>query len=140
MTRDMADLSMLELFRMEAGNHTRVLEEGVPGLAADVSPEKVQSLIHAAHALKGSGKIVGLADAVQLSQAMETVLDRCSGSGTPLAGQAIDALLAEPDFCIPLLRLKQKKWMAGLKKGPGNLKNCSQVLNLLILNLPQSPQ
>ncbi|WP_319777728.1 response regulator [Maridesulfovibrio sp.] len=93
MTRDMADLSMLELFRMEAGNHTRVLEEGLPGLGEDVSLEKVQPLIHATHALKGAGKIVGLVEAVSLSESIEAVLDNCSGSGLLLDQQGIDALL-----------------------------------------------
>ncbi|WP_415715267.1 Hpt domain-containing protein [Maridesulfovibrio sp.] len=89
----MADLSMLELFRMEAGNHTRVLEEGLPGLGEDVSLEKVQPLIHATHALKGAGKIVGLVEAVSLSESIEAVLDNCSGSGLLLDQQGIDALL-----------------------------------------------
>lgn len=106
MTRDMANLSMLELFRMEAGNHTRVLEEGLPGLADDVSPEKVQPLIHAVHALKGSGKIVGLAEAVDLSQVMETVLDRCSGSGESTAAQVIEGLLAGTRFLHSLAEVE----------------------------------
>ncbi|WP_239061068.1 response regulator [Desulfovibrio sp. JC022] len=97
---------MLELFRMEAGNHTRVLEEGIPGLAADVSPEKVQPLIHAAHALKGSGKIVGLAEAVDLSQTMEAVLDRCSGAGELLAQQAVDGLLDGARFLHSLAEVE----------------------------------
>ena len=106
MTRDMADLSMLELFRMEAGNHTGMLEDGLPALAEDVSPEKVQPLIHAAHALKGSGKIVGLAEAVDLAQAMETVLDRCSGSGEVLPAPSIDALLAGTRFLHSLAEVE----------------------------------
>ncbi|MFW5500472.1 MAG: response regulator [Maridesulfovibrio sp.] len=118
----MADLSMLELFRMEAGNHTRVLEEGVPGLAADVSPEKVQPLIHAAHALKGSGKIVGLADAVLLSQAMEAVLDRCSGSGAPLAGQTIDALLDGTRFLHSLAEVEADGMDGWLEERAGEFK------------------
>ncbi|ACS81745.1 response regulator [Maridesulfovibrio salexigens] len=122
MTRDMADLSMLELFRMEAGNHTRVLEEGIPGLAADVSPEKVQPLIHAAHALKGSGKIVGLADAVQLSQAMETVLDICSGSGKPLSGQTTDALLAGTRFLHSLAEVEAEAMDGWLEERSGEFK------------------
>ncbi|WP_320173824.1 response regulator [Maridesulfovibrio sp.] len=122
MTRDMADLSMLELFRMEAGNHTRVLEEGLPGLADDVSPEKLQPLIHAAHALKGSGKIVGLADAVQLSQAMESVLDRCSGSGATLSGQAVDALLAGTRFLHSLAEVEAEGMDGWLEERSGEFK------------------
>ncbi len=87
------DNSMLELFRMEAEKHTRVLEESIPGLAEDVSPEKVQPLIHATHALKGAGKIVGLQEAVDLSESIETVLDHCSGSGVLLVLPVIEALL-----------------------------------------------
>ncbi|WP_421903843.1 response regulator [Maridesulfovibrio sp.] len=119
----MADLSMLELFRMEAGNHTRVLEEGVPGLAADVSPEKVQPLIHAAHALKGSGKIVGLADAVDLSQAMETVLDRCSGSGELLADQTIEALLAGTRFLHSLAEVEAEEMDGWLEERAAEFKD-----------------
>ena len=123
MTRDMANLSMLELFRMEAGNHTRVLEEGIPGLATDVSPEKVQPLIHAAHALKGSGKIVGLADAVDLSQAMETVLDRCSGSGELFADQAIEALLAGTRFLHSLAEVEAEEMDVWLEERAAKFKD-----------------
>ncbi|HAS89027.1 MAG TPA: hybrid sensor histidine kinase/response regulator [Desulfovibrio sp.] len=116
MTRDMADLSMLELFRMEAGNHTGMLEDGLPGLAEDVSPEKVQPLIHAAHALKGSGKIVGLDEAVDLAQAMETVLDRCSGSGEVLPVSSIDALLAGIQFLHSLAEVEAEEMDGWLKE------------------------
>ena len=98
MSNSRTDNSMLELFRMEADKHTRVLEESIPGLAEDVSPEKVQPLIQAIHALKGAGKIVKLQEAVSLAEAIEVVLDRCSGSGRLLVNPVIEAMLGGVSF------------------------------------------
>ncbi|WP_203544795.1 response regulator [Desulfovibrio sp. JC010] len=119
----MADLSMLELFRMEAGNHTRVLEEGIPGLAADVSAEKLQPLMHAANALKGSGKIVGLAEAVDLAEGIEAVLDKCSGSGDLLAQQGIDALLAGARFLHGLAEVEAEEMDGWLEERTDEFKS-----------------
>ncbi|WP_415719262.1 response regulator [Maridesulfovibrio sp.] len=93
MSNSRTDNSMLELFRMEADKNTRVLEELIPGLAEDVSPERVQPLIQATHALKGAAKIVKLQVAVRLAEAIEAVLDRCSGSGRQLSQPVIAAML-----------------------------------------------
>ncbi|WP_319763476.1 response regulator [Maridesulfovibrio sp.] len=123
MTRDMADLSMLELFRMEAGKHTRVLEEGLPGMAADVSPEKMRPLMHAAQSLKGSGKIVGLAEAVDISQAIETLLDKCSGSGNPPAQAAIDSLLEAARFLHSLAEVEAEEMDGWLEKREDEFKD-----------------
>lgn len=116
------DNSMLELFRMEADKHTRVLEKSIPGLAEDVSPEKVQPLINATHALKGAGKIVGLQEAVDLSEAIEAVLDNCSGSGSLLIQPVIEALLDGARFLHGLGEVEASEMYSWLEERTGEFK------------------
>lgn len=128
MTRDMADLSMLELFRMEAGNHTRILESGLPGLSEEIPAEKIQPLIQAANSLKGSARIVGLADAVSLAEAMESALEEGRSGTTSFSPNSSKPYLVLQNFCSPYLKLRQSRWTAGWKKIMLILTTCSAAL------------
>ncbi|WP_432738654.1 Hpt domain-containing protein [Maridesulfovibrio sp. FT414] len=98
MTRDMADLSMLELFKMEAQAHSRSLNSGLLELEKNQSPDKVEPLMRAAHSLKGAARIVGLNDVVTLSHAMEDVLESCRKGERILTSVDIDRLLKATDY------------------------------------------
>ncbi|CCO23135.1 response regulator [Maridesulfovibrio hydrothermalis] len=98
----MADLSMLELFRMEAESHTQTLRSGLPELSDALSQEKIHPLIHAANGLRGAARIVGLADAVSLAQAMETVLEEFQNGNLTASSGLIPPLLAGTEFLASL--------------------------------------
>ena len=74
MSADYSDLSMLDLFRIEAENHSRILENGLVEAEAQQTPEKIEPLMRAAHSIKGAARIVGLDGCVGLAHAMEDVL------------------------------------------------------------------
>ena len=59
MSTDYSDLSMLDLFRIEAENHSRILESGLVEAEAQQTPENIEPLMRAAHSLKGAARIVG---------------------------------------------------------------------------------
>ena len=65
---------MLDLFRTELETHARILEEGLVATEACQDPTKIQTLMRAAHSLKGAARIVGLDVAVRLAHAMEDLL------------------------------------------------------------------
>ncbi len=94
---DLADASMLDLFRMEAETQARILESGLVELERDASPEKLEVLMRAAHSVKGAARIVGLDPAVTLAHAMEDVLEQARTGEQTLSSAAIDRLLSGND-------------------------------------------
>ncbi|MFN5756959.1 MAG: Hpt domain-containing protein, partial [Planctomycetia bacterium] len=63
---------MLELFRLEAESQTAILSAGVLAVEEfERSPETIESMMRAAHSLKGAARIVGLDPAVRVAHAME---------------------------------------------------------------------
>ena len=69
---DMGNLSMLELFRVEAETQTATLTSGLLELERlGANPRHLETLMRAAHSLKGAARIINLQAAVQVSHAME---------------------------------------------------------------------
>ena len=59
MADDLSGFSMLELFRLEAESQTAVLSAGVLAIEElERSPQTVESMMRAAHSLKGAARIV----------------------------------------------------------------------------------
>jgi two-component system sensor histidine kinase and response regulator WspE len=91
------DLFLLELFRTELGNHSHALEEGLVETEARQDPEKIKSLMRAAHSLKGAARIIGLDSAVRLAHAMEDLLTAAQRGERQLRGADFDLLLRATD-------------------------------------------
>jgi two-component system, chemotaxis family, sensor histidine kinase and response regulator WspE len=69
---DLSGLSMLELFRVEAENQTAILTSGMLELErGPAAPQQLETLMRAAHSLKGAARIVNLQIAVRLAHGME---------------------------------------------------------------------
>lgn len=98
MTRDMADISMLELFKMEARSHSQSLNEGLAELKNEQSPDRLEPLMRAAHSLKGAGRIVNINEVVGLAGAMEDILEKCRKGEKSLSDTDIDRLAAATFF------------------------------------------
>jgi chemotaxis protein histidine kinase CheA len=72
MADDMSGFSLVELFRLEAEGQTATLAAGVLAIEQlDASPQTLESMMRAAHSLKGAARIVGLEPAVQVAHALE---------------------------------------------------------------------
>ena len=131
---DPADLSLLELFRMEVEVQSTVLTECLLGLEqdADTAP-RLQELMRAAHSLKGAARIVGRHGAVRIAHAMEDCFVAAQKKERVLSAQSIDTLLRGVDFLnrmaqVPDEALKaweteQKEaittWVGSLSSGAG---------------------
>ncbi len=97
---NLADASMLELFRMEMDQHAVVLNEGLLRLEEDpASPEKIEPLMRAAHSIKGAARLVGLSYAVGLAHKMEDCLVAAQTGKLWLTADSIDLLLK----CVDML-------------------------------------
>ena len=97
---DIADLSMLDLFRIEVENYTKLLEKGLVEIEQDQTPEKVEPLMRAAHSIKGAARIVGLDLVVTLAHAMEDILSAAQHGKMNLTSDHIDMLLQGNDIFL----------------------------------------
>src|SRR5689334_2956562 len=91
---DLSNMSMVELFRIDAEAQLNTLTAGLLVLERDpTSPEQLESCMRAAHSLKGAARIVNLNVAVRVAHAMEECLVAAQ-TGRILLGQSdIDVLL-----------------------------------------------
>ena len=97
--KNLSDLSMLELFRMEVETQSAILTQGVLGLEQDAdAPQRLRELMRAAHSLKGAARIVGRKSAVRIAHAMEDCFVAVQEEKQTLSAGLIDALLAGIDL------------------------------------------
>ena len=72
MSNDLENNPLLDLFRAEAESQTGILGEGLLVLErGEASPATIESMMRAAHSLKGAARIVGLDAAVRVSHVLE---------------------------------------------------------------------
>lgn len=100
------DPMMLDLFRIELENNSRVLEAGLVGVEGDPAPEKIEPLMRAAHSIKGAARIVGLPAAVTLAHAMEDILTAAQHDTIRLASGHVDLLLKGNDIFKALAQIE----------------------------------
>ncbi len=99
------ELSMQELFRVEAENQTALLTSGLLELErAPASPAQLEALMRAAHSLKGAARIVNLLPAVHIAHAMEDCFVAAQTGRLVLTQRHVDLLLRGVD------------WLAGVAK------------------------
>jgi len=91
---DFSDMSMLGLFRVEAEAQTQTLNSGLLALEREpASPSHLESLMRAAHSLKGAARIVGVSTAVTVAHAMEDCFVAAQKGELTLGQAQIDLLL-----------------------------------------------
>ncbi|MYN43307.1 response regulator [Duganella sp. FT109W] len=113
---DLSQFSMLDLFRMEADSQTQILTDGLLAmerLKDDASA--VESMMRAAHSIKGAASIVGLEVVVQLAHGMEDAFIAAQNGKLALTANRVDVLLAGVDLILQLSRLQDAEvdgWLA----------------------------
>jgi len=99
MTDDPRRPSLIDLFREEARNQARVLNDGL--LVLDRAPTDAAALeacMRAAHSLKGAARIVGVQVGVELAHAMEDCFVAAQEGRARFDGAWIDTLLRGVDI------------------------------------------
>jgi len=97
-SEDLSNFSMRDLFRIETENQASVLTEGLLALERDPQAEKVlESLMRAAHSIKGAARIIGLNEAVRIAHAMEDCFVAAQNGQIQLAAVDMDILLRGMD-------------------------------------------
>jgi two-component system, chemotaxis family, sensor histidine kinase and response regulator WspE len=93
------DVSMLDLYRLEAQDQSQILTTHLLALErAPTAPDHLEACMRAAHSLKGAARIVGFEQGVKLAHAMEDYFVAAQ-RGTLLLGQErIDSFLRDIDI------------------------------------------
>jgi two-component system sensor histidine kinase and response regulator WspE len=111
---DLSDMTMMDLFRMEAENHCQNLSNGLIAIEKDPSSQEyLESMMRAAHSMKGAAKIVELNVAVGLAHAMEDVFVAAQKEKISLDKNNIDLLLKGVDQLESISRITEsdaEKW------------------------------
>ena len=113
---DLSAFSMLDLFRMEADSQTQILTDGLLAMerhAGDAAA--VESMMRAAHSIKGAAAIVGLQVVVQLAHGMEDSFVAAQHGRLKLTPERVDVLLSGVDLIVQLSRLDDagaEAWLA----------------------------
>src|SRR5688572_14380963 len=96
---DYRELSMLELFKLEAETQTQVLTDALLVLEHDAtSAASLEACMRASHSLKGAARIVGLNPGVSLTHAMEDCFVAAQNGRITLLKPQIDLLLQGVDL------------------------------------------
>ena len=113
---DLSQLSLLDLFRMEADEQARALTDGLLAMERGAtSPDAIAVLMRAAHSIKGAAAIVNLDVAVQVAHAMEDAFVAAQNGQLELTPARIDVLLSGVDMILQFAALADDSldaWMA----------------------------
>jgi two-component system sensor histidine kinase and response regulator WspE len=127
MSDDLSNLSMMDLFRMEAEERLLVLSQGLVALeGSGATAEQIEPLMRAAHSLKGAARIVGLDAAVRVAHAMEDCLVAAQRGQMTLQSGPIDALLRGVDLLAQVSRVpegEQESWQQSHAEDVGQFVN-----------------
>ncbi|MBW4443888.1 MAG: hybrid sensor histidine kinase/response regulator [Plectolyngbya sp. WJT66-NPBG17] len=94
-----SDPELMELFRQEVEAQTIALNRGLVAIEAKPnSPQELESLMRAAHSIKGAARIVGLDAAVELAHQMEDCFVAAQKQTLALKAAQIDALFRSVDL------------------------------------------
>jgi two-component system sensor histidine kinase and response regulator WspE len=104
MNDDLSNFSLAELFQTECKSQCRVLSDGLLALEkCPDDPALLESLMRAAHSLKGAARIIDLEAAVDLAHAMEDIfVSAQQQQGVLLDSPVIDHLLGGVDLLARL--------------------------------------
>lgn len=135
---DLSQLSMLELFNMEAESQGHVLTIGLLALERDpAAAAQLEACMRAAHSLKGAARIVGLNAGVDIANAMEDCFVAAQRGKVMLRQKHVDLLLRGVDLLNRIANLPE----ATVQQGDGEkLPEVSEFLGNLRLALNSSDE
>lgn len=132
-----ADDSMLDLFRTEVETHAAVLTEGL--LALENRPESIEhleSLMRAAHSIKGGARVVELDAVVHIAHIMEDCFVAAQNSQLTLTSDHIDILLQGVDLLTGISATSGNEIGAWLHARQGQIIAVVQAIQAILSGEP----
>jgi two-component system sensor histidine kinase and response regulator WspE len=129
----LADLSMLELFRMEAETQVQVLIDGLVALEDDPGDSaQLEVLMRAAHSVKGAARMVGLDATVSVTHLMEDVFVAAQAGTLLLNGDDMDVLLRGADMVNHMAAATASDYSAWLSHHDEEIGVLTDVLSAML--------
>ncbi len=111
------DDSMMDLFRLEAEAQVAVLNDGLLALESNTqSAQALETLMRAAHSIKGAARIVSLDAVVNLAHVMEDCFVAAQNKTITLNSNQVDALLQGVDLLQGITQVSNSDlpdWLVG---------------------------
>lgn len=108
--KDNSSFSMLDLFRTEISEQGKVLSEGLLALEADpTAADRLESLMRAAHSIKGAARLVGVEPVVRLAHVAEDAFVAAQNAEITLNSNHVDILLTVVDKIIAISELSESE-------------------------------
>ncbi len=141
---------MLSLFKMEGETQCAVLTSGLLALEGTHSPGQIESMMRAAHSLKGAARIVQLDSIVKVAHTMEDCFIEAGEGRLILSADHVDKLLEGVDFFKKLSACPENEMQAcladnsamitELAKAFSDMKNgCFKPVSAPVPAIPKSP-
>src|SRR5258708_25444712 len=97
--KDLSSFAMLELFQLEVESQRTILTDNLLALERDpTDAARLESLMRAAHYLKGAARMVNLQSAVDVAHQMEDCFVLAQGGALLLGQPEVDLLLKGVDL------------------------------------------
>lgn len=96
---------MLDLFRLETENQTSLLAAGLLDLEQNQSEQNLETLMRAAHSMKGAARMVGMETVVSIAHKMEDCFVAAQRGALVLRSNHIDILLNAVDLITRVAHL-----------------------------------
>ena len=108
MSDDYSEMSLFDMFRMEAETQAQVLTEGLLALENDPdAATHTEACMRAAHSLKGAARIVGMTAGVNVAHVMEDCFVAAQKGQIQLRHQHTDVLLRGVDLLNRIANTKE---------------------------------
>jgi two-component system sensor histidine kinase and response regulator WspE len=118
---ELGDSSMLELFHLEVDAQAAILNEGLLTLESQPgSPQALESLMRAAHSVKGAARIVAIEPVVGLAHVMEDCFVAAQNHKVTLGAAQIDLLLQGVDLLLNISKVQPDRlavWLTEQARG-----------------------
>lgn len=140
MSNELENNPLLELFRAEAESQTAVLSEGLLVLErGESSPATIESLMRAAHSLKGAARIVGLDAAVRVAHVLEDYFVAVQRDRVKQSPDHIDVLLRGVDLLSQIAQWLDRGPGEGLAENEPAIAAYVEEVKAIVAGKPSSP-
>ena len=109
MSGDLKNVSMIELFRLDAESQAEVLTNGLLALERNSGAHQhLEACMRAAHSLKGAARIVGLTVGVRVAHALEDCFVAAQSGRIRLRQEDMDRLLRGVDLLLLIAKTPEE--------------------------------
>ncbi len=138
--RDLTEVSLFDLVRLEAEDQTQVLTSGLLALERDhTAVDQLEACMRAAHSLKGAASIVGLTVGVRVAHAMEDCFVAAQQGRTTLGRAQIDLLLGGTDLLMRIAGTPELDLGAWAARKKPEVDGCLSALARILENCRPLP-